>query len=276
MRKLGIIAEIGWNHMGNMELAEEMILAAQLAGATTVKFQFWDPELLRAGSWDTDGRREIYNKAKLSVEHVLRLKAIAEKNNCEFLISVFGTKGARKIFDLGIDKVKIPSHEIANRSLLKFCSLNFKEVIVSSGASKVSEVKEALSILRSGQAHYNIMHCVSAYPCKPEDINLPRINWLKSLHNDVGFSDHTGSTVIPVTAVCLGCNLIEKHFTTDKSLPGRDNKFALNPKEFKEMVLNIREAESGLMPRGEEFQFIERDIVENYRGRWEPHDYEKK
>ncbi len=272
--KVKIIAEIGWNHMGQNELAEEMIKSAAKSGADIVKFQYWDPKYLKSGSWDKDGRREIYNKAALNEEKILNLISLSNKYNCEFLISVFGTKGAKIVKSLDIKNIKIPSHETTNKPLIEFCAKNFDYIYFSAGASLQSEVTEANEILKSYDAKYNLMHCVSSYPCSNENANLGRLNWLKSLSSNIGFSDHTGSTVIPALAVSMGCSSIEKHFTTDKDLPGRDNKFALDPKEFAEMSKNIREAEQSLIDRGLDYQDIEKDTVENYRGRWEPHDYE--
>ncbi|MDC3267388.1 N-acetylneuraminate synthase family protein, partial [Gammaproteobacteria bacterium] len=101
-----------------------------------------------------------------------------------------------------------------------------------------------------------------------------RIKWLASISNEVGFSDHTKSTIIPAISVAYGVSAIEKHFTTDNNLPGRDNENALEPKEFKEMVTNITNSVSALTYLGNDYQDIEADTVKNYRGRWEPHDYE--
>ena len=123
-----IIAEIGWNHMGNEILAEEMVKAAVSSGATIVKFQYWDPKFLKAGPWDSDGRRQIYEKAALDKEKIIFLKKLVEEIGCEFLISVFGTKGAQFINELGIKNIKIPSHEIANTSLIEYCASNFHNI----------------------------------------------------------------------------------------------------------------------------------------------------
>ena len=270
-----IIAEIGWNHMGDVSLAEEMIAAASESGANVVKFQYWDPKYLKAGSWDNDGRREIYNKAALNEEKILGLVELSDKYNCEFLISVFGTIGAKLISDLGQSSIKIPSHETTNLKLIEFCSNNFSQIYFSAGASTEDEILRAVDVLRSGTASYNLMHCISSYPCPDEKINLSRIGWLASLSDDVGFSDHTKSTIIPAISVAYGVSAIEKHFTTDNNLPGRDNENALEPKEFNEMVMNIHSAEKATIDHGIDFQDIESDTVENYRGRWEPHDYEE-
>ena len=142
-----IIAEIGWNHMGDMELAENMIKSASQSGANVVKFQYWDPSYLKSGEWDNDGRREIYNKAFLNDEKINFLIACSKKYKCEFLISVFGTKGAEYISKFNLDAIKIPSHETVNHNLIKFCSNNFKFIYFSAGASTKDEIKNAVSCL---------------------------------------------------------------------------------------------------------------------------------
>ena len=259
--------------MGDPQLAEEMIKSASDSGADIVKFQYWDPQLLKPGVWDTDGRREIYNKAALTEDKILDLKSLSGQYNCDFLISVFGTNGAEFIKSLGIKNIKIPSHETTNIKLIEFCAQNFESIYFSAGASTQDEVIAANNILKGSSAEYNLMHCVSSYPCPDHKANLGRLGWLSSLSSNIGYSDHTGSTVLPALAVSLGCNVIEKHFTTDKSLPGRDNKFALDPNEFKLMAKNIRSAEEALIDQGLDYQDIEKDTVDNYRGRWEPNDY---
>lgn len=273
--KVKIIAEIGWNHMGNPRLAEDMIKSASDSGADIVKFQYWDPQLLKPGAWDTDGRREIYNAAALTKDKILHLKSMAKQYNCEFLVSVFGTIGAEFIKGLGIKNIKIPSHETTNIKLIEFCVKNFESIYFSAGASTEDEVIKANNILKNSGTKYNLMHCVSSYPCPDSKANLGRLRWLSTLSSSIGYSDHTGSTILPALAVSLGSNIIEKHFTTDKSLPGRDNKFALDPNEFKLMTKNIRKAEESLIDMGLDYQDIEKDTVENYRGRWEPNDYVK-
>jgi N,N'-diacetyllegionaminate synthase len=271
--QIEVIAEIGWNHMGDLSLASEMIESAANSGATMAKFQFWDPKYLKEGSWDQDGRRQIYDKAALTIDDIHQLVELTKVNNINFLISVFGTKGAKIIKDIGINSIKIPSHETTNLELISFCAENFEYIYFSAGASLESEVLVALEILKKGSADFNLMHCVSSYPCAPEHSNMPRLDWLKSLHHDVGYSDHTQSILIPSIALAKGARVIEKHFTIDKNLPGRDNKFALDASEFKKMTALLLEANNSLIDKGRDYQGIEKDTVENYRGRWEPDDY---
>lgn len=269
-----IIAEIGWNHMGDMGLAEDMIISAGDSGASIVKFQYWDPKLLKNGPWDHDGRREIYNKAFLDAEKINHLIEVTENKGLNFLISVFGTKGATLMKDLGQTEIKIPSHEVANLRLLEYCASNYEYVYFSAGAATKEEVLKAVEILKEGTCDFNLMHCVSSYPCNETRINLQRINWLRTLNNSVGLSDHTQSSLVPALAVSYGVDVIEKHFTTDNSLPGRDNEFALASESFSLMVKNINEAIQANLEHGLDYQDIESDTVENYRGRWEEHDYE--
>ena len=273
INKIEIIAEIGWNHMGDNSLAEQMIKSAKENGANTVKFQYWDPVHLKSGAWDSDGRREIYNKAALTIEKVSELQKMSNDIGCDFLISVFGTIGAKSMSDIGIKNIKIPSHETTNKKLIEFCSTHFDYIYFSAGASSENDVIEAVKILKNGNADFNLMHCVSSYPCADENANLNRINWLSEMHSSVGYSDHTQSTIVPAFAVLNGATVIEKHFTIDKDLPGRDNKFALDSNEFNEMCKNIHIASDSILDRGNGYQSIEEDTVMNYRGRWEPQDY---
>ncbi len=268
-----IIAEIGWNFLGDMQLAFKMISEAKLSGANVAKFQYWDPKDLSSGPWDRDGRREIYEKAALDEKKIKDLDYYCRKNNIESLFSVFTLKAAKVLNHLDFKNIKIPSHEIANYKLIKYVSKNFYNVYVSTGASYENEILKVVDILKDGTANYVLMHCVSSYPCEEENINLPRLKWLKSLHSEIGFSDHTKSTLTPSIAQSMGANVIEKHFTIDNSLPGRDNKFALNPKQFYEMTENIARTKLMLKSQGNDAQEREKDIIDNYRGRWGKDDY---
>ena len=112
------------------------------------------------------------------------------------------------------------------------------------------------------------MHCVSSYPCGPDHANLPRLKYLGDLCLNLGYSDHTSDVVTPAISIAYGSCVVEKHFTIDKGLPGRDNKFALDPAEFSQMVENIRNAEKSCFYHGPEPRDIETDTIKHYRGRW--------
>lgn len=264
-----IIAEIGWNFMGDMSLAEQMIEAAKDSGADIAKFQYWNPAKLKPGPWDNDGRLEIYNSAALNDKKIRLLQEICNKNNISFLISAFNAGDAKFISDLGIDSIKIPSHEVANETLHHFAANTFKKVYVSLGAGTLKEIEDACNIYNSHDDLFWVgMHCVSSYPCGPGDANLPRLKYLKKTCANLGYSDHTSDVTSPAISIAFGASVIEKHFTINKELPGRDNKFALDPYEFSMMVNNIRIAEQSCIDHGPEPREIEMDTMKNYRGRW--------
>ena len=265
-----IIAEIGWNFMGDMDLAAHMIAKAKDAGANTAKFQYWTPSRLLAGVWDVDGRRQIYEKAQLDPDRIGSLVNICRQNDIKFLISVFNVVDAKLMVQLGINEIKIPSHEVANFELHRFSAASFDRIYVSLGAGETSEIESAVEIYNTDKADTSWvgMHCVSSYPVPAEKANLQRLKFLSSMVPTLGYSDHTRDALAPSLAVALGAKVIEKHFTTDKNLPGRDNKNALDTQEFEEMVANVRLAERLLLDHGPGPMDLEADTIANYRGRW--------
>ena len=140
MKRIKIIAEIGWNHMGNISLAKKMIFQAKKGGADICKFQTWSEKNLKPGPWDTDGRREIYKKAELTLEKHILLKNYCKKIGIKFLSSVFSLKDLELLYKTGSQEIKIPSHEIYNINLIKKASKKFKRVYVSTGASNWNEI----------------------------------------------------------------------------------------------------------------------------------------
>ena len=266
------IAEIGWNFMGDISLAEEMVEAAKTAGATSVKFQYWNPKKLKPGAWDHDGRRQIYEGAQLNDKKINDLKSICSQYNIKFLTSVFNNEDACYIKSFGDTAIKIPSHEVANTKLIRYALNEFEQVYISAGACTVAELSQLANLtneLRANDQSVNVMHCVSSYPCEIGNMNLNRIDALRErFTNALGLSDHSTSTLVPALAVAKGVTVIEKHFTTNQDLPGRDNKFAVMPEQFSQLVRYCNEAVSAFTDRGINAQSIEADTIENYRGRW--------
>ena len=263
-----IIAEIGWNHMGDISLAKNMILEAKNSGCEYAKFQVWSVKNLKDGSWDGDGRREIYESAELTQNDLITLKNYCEEIDIKFLVSIFSIKDTDKIKPLNLKSIKIPSTEATNKSLIKWAfSQNFERVFISTGCCN----REDLNFLRENiiPEITTVMHCVSAYPCPVENVNLPRINSLKKYFIDVGYSGHFDGINDAIAALTLGASYIEKHFTTDKSLPGRDNKFALSPSEMKTLCEFEKNLISMKTNCGLDYQSIEQDMHDNYIGRWD-------
>lgn len=260
-----IIAEIGWNHMGNIKLAEKMIKSASKNGADICKFQTWSEKNLKPGPWDKDGRREIYKKAELTQKKHMILKEICKDNKVEFLTSIFNEKDINFLSKLNNKLIKIPSHEIGNYKLIEKAEKKFKKILISTGASKWKEVMKIVNNLNIDKII--LMHCVSSYPCPLENINLSRLIKLKE-YSEIGYSGHLQGIEDSIAAICLGAKFIEKHFTIDNNLPGRDNKFAITPNMLNELSIFRDKFLSMSISHGLDLQKSELDTFKNYRGRW--------
>jgi N,N'-diacetyllegionaminate synthase len=262
-----IIAEIGWNHMGNLNLAKKMILSAKKNGADYVKTQIFDPSSLKPGPWDNDGRREIYKKAKLTNEKYSNLLRYSKKIKVNFFTSVMNIAGAKMVLRHQNNMIKIPSMENTNYELLSFCNKNFKKILISTGTAKFSEILKLKKIV--SKKKINILHCTSSYPCVAENLNLPKIQLLKKYFKKVGFSDHSIGVYGSFIAMSYGVNFIEKHFTTNNKLPGRDNKFAILPNELNELSNFKKFFLDASKFKNKNFLKCEIDARKNYRGRWD-------
>lgn len=267
MSKINLIAEIGWNHMGDMSLAKEMIIAAKEFGADYAKFQTWSETNLLNGPWDHDGRREIYKKAELSKEKHEELYEFCKKNKIKFLTSIFNTNDLYKIETLELDVIKVPSHEVYNLKLIEELMRKYKILLISTGAAKWKEILEITKFKEFKKIIF--MHCVSSYPCSFEMLNFNKFKELQKISNkNIGYSGHYDGIDDAKIAINLGAIYIEKHFTISKDLPGRDNKFAILPQKFKELSNYINDYIKMEKNYNLELQDSEFDIFQNYRGRW--------
>jgi sialic acid synthase SpsE len=243
-----------------------MIVAASENGSDFVKTQFFSTKNLKPGPWDNDGRRDIYEKAQLTIEKYLELKEFCSKKNIKFFTSVFTLEDLKKILEYEKDYIKIPSAEANNIELINFASENFNNVLISTGTLKQSEIQKISDIVLKDKL--TLLHCVSSYPCKDEDINLPKINHLKKYSNSVGFSDHTQGIIATILSIPYKLTYIEKHFTIDQSLPGRDNKFAILPKDLFELKKSISLFEKANIDHGENYLKCEEEVRNVYARRW--------
>ena len=261
-----LIAEIGWNFIGNLNLAKEMISAAKESGADFAKFQTWSTDDLVDGPWYKDERIKLYKKAQLSIDDHYVLNEYCKKNKIKFLTSVFNKKYLSYLKPLKLKTIKVASMEINNVSLLKDVNRMFENIIISTGASKLDEVKNIFKYVSKKRCV--LMHCVSAYPTPPENVNLPRMKILKKLCNKVGYSGHLKGISDAIGCLEYNPTYIEKHFTIDNNLPGKDNKFSILPHEMKTLSLYVKERKKINKFKGKDFQIIEKDVRKNYRNRW--------
>ncbi len=252
--------------MGDLDLAKEMISSAASSGAHYAKFQTWKVERLKAGEWDDDGRRKIYEKAELSKSMHEELISHCNKVKVRFMSSIFSLEDGKLLHGLNVIDVKIPSFECANYDLIDYAVDNFNTVIVSTGTADEKEIY-GLQKYRNVSG-FHVMHCVSSYPCDISRINLPRLDRLKQLFPRVGFSDHTSGCNASKISLEFSPTFIEKHFTIDHELPGRDNKFAILPCEMKDLSEFISNRSQALTDHGLSYQEIEVSSRLDYRGRF--------
>ena len=238
-----LIAEIGWNHMGDMSLAKEMVDAAAEAGADYAKFQTWSVKFLTKGDWDDDGRLDIYRKAELTADNHHELFQYCKSKGISFLTSVFNATHFALVDDFGMDKVKIPSHEVYNTELLEQAAARFGHVFVSTGAAHWDEVKKS----RPQWEMLNLHLCSARRRIRWNSLTLIFHGSMhfRDLSHNVGYSGHFFGIEDAVLALSYGVSIIEKHFTIDKSLPGRDNKFALDADEFTQLT-KFRDASAAM------------------------------
>ena len=267
-----IIAEIGWNHMGDIELAKKMIKAAKESGADYAKFQTWRVKNLKDGPWNNDGRRQIYEKAELTNEKHFKLKEECEKVGIKFLTSVFNKDDVEFVSTI-LDEIKIPSTEMDNIELINnvikyFGVKDNHHVFISTGTSLFTDVKKVVELLKNNNISFSLMHCISSYPCPYEICNLDRIKELKKIHDNVGYSGHCQGIFDAIISLEYDINVIEKHFTIDHDLPGRDNKFAILPDELK-YLCDLRDNRLNLKKHlGNDYLENEKDCRDNYKRRW--------
>jgi len=254
-----IIAEAGVNHNGDIKIAKKLIDIAKEAGADAVKFQTFKAEKVvtqnaekaeyqKATTGVEESQFEMIKRLELTERDFEELFSYAHQKGIVFLSSPFDKESVDILDTLGVPAFKIPSGEVTNFPLLKYIARKKKPVILSTGMSTLGEVEEALDVIRKERAKEIILlHCVSSYPAKMEDMNLKAMESLRyAFRLPVGLSDHTPGITVPVAAVALGACIIEKHFTMDKNLPGPDHKASLEPGELQEMIKAIRDVEKAL------------------------------
>jgi len=260
--KVFIIAEVGVNHNGSLEMAFQLIDVAVAAGADAVKFQTFKAEKVIAVNApkadyqkETTGadesQLEMVKKLELDETAHIRLHQHCRHKGIQFLSTPFDLESIDLLNRLGLEIFKIPSGEITNLPYLRKLGVLKKRLILSTGMADLGEIENALDVLtESGTPLENItvLHCNTEYPTPFEDVNLRAMLTIRNAFPGiaVGYSDHTNGIEVPIAAVAMGATIIEKHFTLDRNLPGPDHKASLEPDELKAMVQAIRNIEKAL------------------------------
>ncbi|WP_187647909.1 N-acetylneuraminate synthase [Nitrosophilus labii] len=256
-----IIAEAGVNHNGNLELAKKLVDKAKEAGVDAVKFQtFKAKNLVSKNAQKADYQKkttnkdesqlEMIKKLELSFDEFAELKKYCDEKGITFLSTPFDLESIEFLNDLGLEIFKIPSGEITNLPYLRAIGRLNKKVILSTGMADLGEIEDALDVLIDAgtkKDNITILHANTEYPTPIEDVNLKAMQTIACAFDvKVGYSDHTLGIEVPIAAVAMGGEVIEKHFTLDKNLPGPDHKASLEPDELKAMVAAIRNIEKAL------------------------------
>lgn len=231
-----LIADIGANHCGNRELMNKMIQQAVTVGVDCVKFQSWRADKLRKDWPDYENAYHYYKKHELSeADHRFLIKQ-CRKYGVEFLTTVFDLETVDFLCGLGLDRVKIASPDANNWALIDKCLATFGHVLISTGMHSPEEVADLAEHLHGVEDKVTILHCVSLYPAPLDKLNMIRLASLMRVFPSVGFSDHTTGTDAGKLALCLGVACLEKHFTSDRSLPGKDQEMSATIDEFRELA----------------------------------------
>ena len=249
-----IIAELGSNHNGDMELARKLITEAKEAGADCVKFQSWSKDSIFARKKYDDNYfiaddyrdrddftlEEIVEEYSISEEELLEMKKFADEVGIDCTSTPFSKKEADFLIDkLESPFIKVASMDLNNYPFLEYLAKKNKPIVISTGLSELHEIDKAIQVIEgTGNKDIVILHCVSTYPPVDSDVNLNNIRTLMRIYPEypVGFSDHTLGTAIPLASVALGVSLIEKHFTLDKNMEGWDHKVSATKDEMAEIV----------------------------------------
>jgi len=256
MGRTFIIAEIGINHQGSVDLFKKMIIEAKRAGADAVKGQKREPKLCLTeeqynrpyDSPNAFGKTYGEHKEALEIDRIgwEELLDFADQSGITLFASVFDVTSAQTMRDLDTDMIKIGSAEVTKLELLEKVASYGLPTFLSTGMSTLEEIDQAVDILR--KTNLTIMHTTSAYPCDLEDLNLRVIQTLQERYKlPVGFSSHfAGVGGIDCAAVTLGATCIERHFTIDRTMKGTDQAASLEPHGFETMVRHIRAVEKAL------------------------------
>jgi len=255
-----IIAELSANHNQNFEIAIKTINAAKEAGADAVKLQTYTADTITIDSdkeyfqmkhgtiWDGTTLYKLYQQAFTPWEWQPKLKEYAEQLGLICFSSPFDKTAVDFLEKMNVPAYKVASFEISDIPLIEYIASKGKPVIISTGIATLADIEEAVNACRRvGNNDIALLNCTSSYPAPVEEANLLTIPHLRDTFNVVpGLSDHTMGSSVAIAGVALGARIIEKHFILDRNMDGPDSTFSMEPGEFKQMVIAIRDVEKAL------------------------------
>ena len=250
-----IIAEIGLNHNGDIEIAKQLIDVASAAGCNAVKFQKRTPEVCvpddqknieRDTPWGRMSYLDYRYKVEFDKDEYLIIDKYCKEKNIEWFVSTWDNESVNQMEDIGVCGYKVPSACITDVGMLNRLNETNKPIIISTGMSTLTEIDIAVKSINSDLL--SILHCTSSYPCSNDEINLNMLHTLKKLYpnNVIGYSGHESGLQISVAAVAMGAKIIERHITLDRSMWGSDQAASVEPEGLRKLVRDIRVVESAL------------------------------
>lgn len=236
-----IIAEVGINHAGSLDKAKKYIESAAKSGADAVKFQTYKTEKRTfKGSpiWD------ILKQCELPLDAFVELRDLANQCKIDFFSTPFDDESVDFLDELNIPLFKIASFDVTNIPLLRKTAQTGKPIVMSVGMANIDEISHAYNVILKEGGQVALLHCISAYPTNPEDANLRAINNLYEKFDCViGQSDHTNDIEVPILAVAVGAQILEKHFKLDDTDDCPDSPVSITEKQMYEMVQRVRMTE---------------------------------
>ena len=250
-----VIAEIGINHNGDLDVAKKMIDAAVHAGADAVKFQKRTPEVctppeqqkqMRETPWGYITYLDYRYKVEFSAEQYAEIDRYCKEMKIDWMVSVWDEQSVDFMEKFNTPAYKIPSASLTDHNLLKYTRKTGKPVILSTGMSTMEQIQKAVGVV--GAENLLLTHCTSTYPCEPEELNLKMIETLRAKFANVpvGYSGHEVGLVPSAVAVALGACLVERHLTLDRAMWGSDQAASVEPGGFEKLVKYIRVSEQSL------------------------------
>jgi N,N'-diacetyllegionaminate synthase len=243
--KTYIIAEIGINHGGDVDMAKKLIDSAARTGVDAVKFQTYITEKRVPDPDNNKDIFEILKKCELPFEAFGDLKKYAESQEVDFFSTPFDKESIDYLESIHIDLYKIASFDVVNHKLLQEVASKCKPVILSVGMANHSEISKAYDILKKGTDKIAILHCVSSYPLSEDKADLSSIYTLQdSFDCVIGYSDHTPDIKVPLYAVAAGAQIIEKHYQIDEAMDCIDAPVSITENQMNQYVSNVRNIEN--------------------------------
>lgn len=251
-----LIAEIGNNHNGSLDLARQLIDFAAEAGVDCVKFQMRDmAALYRQGDASSSAGEDLgaqytldlLSKVSLTNDELFAAFDHARQHDIEVMCTPWDSPSIAALVDYGLPALKIASADLTNHELLREAGAHRLPLILSTGMATEAEIRESADVVRATGAGFAMLHCQSTYPAPFKDVNLSYMTRLGQITEvPVGYSGHERGFHVPLAAVALGASIIEKHFTVDRSMEGNDHKVSLLPAELAAMVRQTRELEEAM------------------------------